>query len=315
MIKNSLIEKMEISIMSNKGSDEIDLATFFLMIDGAIKARRFLAIGLFFGAIIIALAFAFLSTPIYKAELLLSIINQQGGSSLSGLGASMLGGIGFGPEDADQAANIAALTSRAVVNSFIEKNNLIPILFETNWDKENKKWINDKKPTDGDAYRLFTKYICSVTPDKKTGIVSLTIDWTDPEIAASWANDFVRHADLYMRQETIEDSQRGIDFLQAELRKTTTVEVQQSILQLMESQFKKSMMANTASRYVYKVLDPATVPDRKDRPKRLLILILGGLLGAMLGIFVPLIILQLSRFRARIHIYRQALTESESQCE
>lgn len=292
--------------------DEIDLATLVLTIVEAIKERRGLAIIIFLATISFALAFAFLSPPIYRAEVVFSIISSEGqGSSASG--ALAFAGISLDRGgNSEQNAAFAALTSHAIIDSFIEKNNLLPIIFSKNWDNERQAWKSDKKPTQGEAYRAFKTGIYNVTKDTKTGIITLTIDWTDPQLAATWANDFIQYADSYMRQEAIENVKRGLVFLEAELNKTTAVEVQKSILQLMESQIKKNMVANTASRYVYKIIDPATVPDRKVRPKRLLILIMAGLAGTMLTIFVPLILQQWGKFRERMKSIKQFAESSKA---
>lgn len=291
---------------SNQYSNEIDLASLIFIMGNAMRARRFLTFILFFGSIGVAAAYAFLLTPVYKAELLLSIIDERGRS----VGGNKFGDLGLtagvGGVNTEQGTKIAMLTSRIVVNSFIENNNLIPIFFKKQWDDENKKWKSDKTPTISDGYYFF-KGICNIIEDKKSGIITLTIEWTDPKIAADWANALVQHADSYLKNEAITNSKRGIDFLQAELLKTSTVEIQQSILQLMENELKKSMIANTSTLYTYKIIDPATVPERKDRPKRLLSLILGGLIGTIMSIFIPLLLLISDRIRAKIRLYRQNL--------
>jgi uncharacterized protein involved in exopolysaccharide biosynthesis len=40
---------------------------------------------------------------------------------------------------------------------------------------------------------------------------------------------------------------------------------------------------------VFKTLDPAVVPEEKAKPKRALIVVLGGILGGMLGVMLVLI--------------------------
>jgi len=49
--------------------------------------------------------------------------------------------------------------------------------------------------------------------DPKTGLVTLSITWNDPNIAAKWANGLVRMANDYLRDQAIEESERNIAYL------------------------------------------------------------------------------------------------------
>ena len=46
-------------------------------------------------------------------------------------------------------------------------------------------------PTMEDAYRLFDS-IRNVDEDIQTGLVTVTVDWSDPKLAAEWANGLVQ---------------------------------------------------------------------------------------------------------------------------
>ena len=62
-------------------------------------------------------------------------------------------------------------------------------MFPGKWDAEKKKWKDrNDVPTDWEAFRMFDKNIRLVSVDRKSGLVTLTIDWKDPALAAAWAN-------------------------------------------------------------------------------------------------------------------------------
>ncbi|CAK0765121.1 hypothetical protein CCP3SC1_440027 [Gammaproteobacteria bacterium] len=222
-------------------------------------------------------------------------------SSLAGLGASLSGGRG----DA-----VAVLSSQTLVDSFIRKNNLLKVLFPSRWDDETGAWKMGKEPTQAEAYRLFSLGMCKVNDDRKTGLVTFTVYWKDPVAAARWANDLVQEADLIRRRDAIEETERSIAFLEAELRKTSVVETQQTIQQLMEVQIKKKMFANTAGRYSYKVIDQAIVQDLKERPKRTLIVIMGTFFGLVFGVLVPWSQERYGEFRVRLRSHRQKMVNN-----
>ena len=49
------------------------------------------------------------------------------------------------------------------------------------------------------------------------------------------------------------------------------------------------MFAEVRDEYVFKTIDPALVPEAKAGPKRVLICVLGTLLGGMLGVILVFI--------------------------
>ena len=53
-------------------------------------------------------------------------------------------------------------------------------------------------------------------------------------------------------------------------------------------EMKKLMMIEASDNYVFKVLDSPIVPERKFEPRRLVIVILGMILGFLLSIIISL---------------------------
>ena len=59
--------------------------------------------------------------------------------------------------------------------------------------------------------------------------------------------------------------------------------------ELIQSQTETMMLANVREEYVFKTIDPATVPEFKSEPKRALICILGTFLGGFLALIYVLV--------------------------
>ena len=100
---------------------------------------------------------------------------------------------------------------------------LLPILFEEIWDAESQSWIvqtQEDEPTEQMAIETF-KSILSVDEDKKSGLISMTISWKDPAVAAEWANDLVKQLNEQLREKAVTDSQKRVGYLEQELAKTT----------------------------------------------------------------------------------------------
>ena len=116
-------------------------------------------------------------------------------------------------------------------------------------------------------------------------MVVLSISWHDPEKAQLWANRLVAVFNEHMRSQAVDEATKSIDYLNKQLAQTSVMEMQQMLYSLIEDSTKKIMLANVRSEYAFKVIDPAVVPERKIKPKRSLIVILGFVIGFFMAIF------------------------------
>jgi hypothetical protein len=140
-----------------------------------------------------------------------------------------------------------------------------------------------------DAVRIFDDKVRSVEQDRRTGLVTVTMTWTDPARAASWANDFVRKLNDRLREEAIREAERNLSYLNKEIAATSVVAVQQSLGRVVESEMQKMLMARSSDEYAYKVIDAAIQPNRRYSPRRTLIVVIATAIGGFLAaIFVLL---------------------------
>lgn len=270
--------------------DEIDLFELW----DILWSGKLLVIASTVIASILAIVYALLATPVYESKvIMLPAVEQQGGglSALAGqfgglaslAGVSLPGGGGGVTEEA-----LAVLKSQHFSRQYIEENQLLPVLFADDWDDETKSWKAvelDEQPTLYKAVEAFAE-IRSVSTDKTSGVITLSVQWTDPVKAAQWANDLVVRLNAEMRGRAVEDASKSISYLQEQLKQTSVTELQQAIYRLIEAQTKSIMLANVREQYAFKVIDPAVVPEEPIKPKRSLIAVLGFLLGGMLGVMV-----------------------------
>ena len=268
--------------------DEIDLRQLVTTLwDG----RWWIIATTFLGSAI-AVAYALLATPIYRAEALVQIRQEsRAGGGLNALAAQFGGLTDFaglsGGSGGDRALTLATLKSRVVVQAFIQDKNLLPELFEKAWDPVNKRWnVSDpqKAPTLWHGYKAFSEGILKVTEEKKTGLVTVAIEWRDAEVAAAWATELIARTNAHLRDKTILESEKNLDYLRQQLKQTGLVELQQAVYTLVESELKKLMLAKGGEEYAIKTIDPAQAPKLRTKPKRSQIAILGFLLGGFLGV-------------------------------
>ena len=164
----------------------------------------------------------------------------------------------------------------------------MPVLFEEMWDAESQSWLvqtEEDEPTEQKGVKSFAS-ILSVDEDKKSGLISLSISWKDPAVAAELANDLVRQLNEQLREQAINDSRKRVRYLEQELAKTTLQDMRAVLYNLLESEKQKAMLANVNEDFALEVIDPAVAPETREKPKRKLIVALCGVCGGFLGIFV-----------------------------
>lgn len=277
-----MIDRAEGSIAS-RDDDELDLRELVLKL----WARR----GLIFlctaiGAVA-AIIYALLATPVFRAEALLSVREDEQRSALA-TAAGQLGGLadlsGLSiPGSKDKAVAVATLKSRALIEQFITERKLVDVLLDADGILGAKK-----PPTVWEAHRKFVMRMFQVSEDRKTGLVTVAIEWKDPQQATDWVTDIVARTDAHLRRSAIEESEKNLAYLEAQAKGTNVIEIRQALFRLAETEIKKLMLAKGAGEYVFKTVDPARVPERKIRPKRALIAVAGTLVGGMLGVFLAL---------------------------
>lgn len=235
-----------------------------------------------------AIVYALAADQWYKAEVVMvpakrtqGIAGQLG--SLAGLAS--IAGLNIGEKNESTEA-LAVLKSNDFAKAFIEERNLVPVLFADEWDSANGRWKStnpDDWPDVRDAVRYFQRTICHVTDDKRTGLISVDVEWKDREIAANWANELVSRVNDRMRQRAIAESERNIKFLREELTQTNIVSLQQSISHLIETELQSLMIARGNDEFAFRVVDRAGVPKWRSRPKRTLLVILATIAGGMIA--------------------------------
>ena len=238
----------------------------------------------------LAVAYALQVPEVFKAETLLAPATEEKSGASSGLsqfgGLAAIAGISI-PSDSNVEQVVATLQSRKFLRQYIDGKKLLPLLFEEIWDAESQSWLvenQEDKPNEQKAVDVF-KGILAVDVDKKSGLISLSIYWKDPAIAAEWANDLVKQLNEQLRNKAIADSQKRVGYLEKELAKTTLQDMRAVLYNLLESEKQKAMLANVNEDFALEVIDPAIAPDTREKPKRKLIVALGCVCGGFMSIF------------------------------
>jgi uncharacterized protein involved in exopolysaccharide biosynthesis len=231
--------------------------------------------------------------PVYRAStVVVPVSPQDSGGTLARLagqfgGLASLAGLGGMQSDGRDEA-IAVLKSQAFAEQFIVDEKLLPLLFADRWDAAGQSWkVEDpsKVPSLWDAWLVFDRRIRTVIEDKDRGLVTVRVEWHDPEAAARWANLLVERANVQLRERKLAEIEANLAYLQRELASAQLVELRMAISKVLESQVSERMIASGRADYAFRSLDPARAPDadRPESPKKALWIVLGTVAGALLG--------------------------------
>lgn len=250
-------------------------------------SRKWHIIGISFAFAVLSLLYALLATEWYRAEVLLAPAEDRTTSPLQGQlgGLAALAGVYIGAGDSVEA--VATLKSREFARDFIEGQGLLPVLFEDEWDPAGQHWLVDdprEQPDIRDAVRRFHEDILRVDEDRATGLVTLAIEWTDPVLASEWASMLVQRINSRLRERALQEAEANVIYLQSEMAKTNVVTLQQAMGRLIESELNKLMLARGTQEFAFRTIDSAEPPDRRIRPKRALIVVLGTLAGGLVAL-------------------------------
>ncbi len=241
-------------------------------------------------------AAAFLMKPVYRASTVLISASSERNSLSSSLsstlgqlgGIASLAGINVGSGDPATEEALAVLQSREFTERFIDDLNLMPELYVRKWDLARKAWKGPQEdwPTAAKAVKYFNKKIRTIVQDKKTGLVTLQIDWRDRFEAAKWANELAKRLNFEMRSREIDKAGASLTYLEKELATTSVLDTREAINRLIEAQIKQRMLANVTQEYAFRVVDRAMAPDSDDpeSPHKVVLLIAGPLVGLLLGV-------------------------------
>jgi len=236
-------------------------------------------------------------TPVYRATVTLAPVDSDATSSVLMRAVGQLGslaslaGIDIGGGSKNSRHAVAILKSKAFTHSFIEEEGVLYVLYSDLWDAESGRWLvesDEEQPSAQRAFRMFDEKIRTVQVDEDTGLVTLAIEWRDPEIAAAWANRMVAKLNQYARERAINEARRSIEYLEQELKKTNLVGVESVIYRLIETQLNNIMLAEVRDEYAFRIIDPAVapLPDQFVRPKRVLMVVVAAFLSFACGVFI-----------------------------
>ena len=295
----------------NDFDDEIDLRElFYVLLEG-----KWIIVSLTAFVSIIGVIYSLLLPNIYESKAMLVPVNSSSGisgalGSYSGLAG--LAGISLpsGGDEGNSAKAIQKISSLSFFENNILPNIHLPDLMavkswnsktnivafdESIYDTSNNTWIRDYSypqqqiPSAQESFAVFQTEHLSLSEDKKSGFITLSIKHQSPFIAKQWAELVVNEVNAFYRQKDKSESEKAVSYLNQQISTTGLSEIKQVLAQLLQAEIKKLTLIEANESFVFDYIDPPAVMEKKSEPNRANICILIALLGGMLSILLVFI--------------------------
>ncbi|MAZ25413.1 MAG: LPS O-antigen length regulator [Porticoccaceae bacterium] len=297
-------------IIANDSIDEIDLRELFIVLwSGKLKIIAITAI------FAVGSVYYALSVPNqYTATALLAPAQSDTGGLSGALG--QLGGLaslaGVSIADGESSESQIAqeiMKSWSFVEGFITDNDIaVEVYAAEGWDKDlnqlkikqnlynsnTGKWLVKNSsgelgpPSSWNIFKKFSRML-SVSEDKKTGFVSVSIEYYSPRIAKKWLDMYVEALNNHMQNRKIAKIANNINYLTAQIQKTSIAEMREVFYTIIEEQIKNKMVAEASPDYVFLTVSPSMTPEQKSQPSRAVICIIWTLAGVLVSVSLVLL--------------------------
>lgn len=248
-----------------------------------------------------------LSLPnIYTSKALLVSVNSS--SSIPGAlrgyaGFAGLAGISVptGGDEGNSAKALEKITSLSFFENNILPNIFLPDLMAVeSWDSETNKlnydesiYLNESKswvqiPSAQQSFGAFSSHI-SLSEDKKSGFITLSMKHQSPFIAKEWAELVIDEVNAFYRQKDKLESERAVSYLNQQISITALSEIKQVLAQLLQEETQKLTLIEANEAFVFDYIDPPAVMEKKSEPRRSFISIISAILGGMLSVVLVFI--------------------------
>lgn len=278
--------------VSSVASEDLDLTVVSRLLW---RRRRLVTIGSLIGALLFGIA-AFTAQPWFRAQVVVTPARERNASGAGALatelgGLASLAGVDVTPGAlGTMQTSAAVLESRHLAEEFIRRNGLLPEL----------QRASSRNKTLWRAADYFKKGVLTIVKDQRKGVTTVTIEWSDPAVAARWANGYVALANELVRNHAQQDATRNIAYLNEQIAKTTDVDLRKVMYNLIESETRTLMLANGRPEFAFQVVDPAVAPELKAGPHRLIQTVIGFTVGFGFTAVIALIAERVGRHRRGI---------------
>lgn len=265
-------------------------------------------------AVFVIFIFFYLSSPtLYRSEIVLEPITYEssGAISASSITNKVIGSAGLdnllgGALDTKDPIliGIEEFKSKEFQHNFLASYDLLidffaikrvingsPVYDENVYSISKQKWTRPKdingisEPNKNEISRRFEKFL-NIDPDPDSGLIVVTFDFFSPSLAQEILSNLISSFNEYKRRNVVQEASQSINYINMQLEDLTQVELRSIFYRMIESEYKKIVFSNSRKDYFFKVIDPASLPDRKSSISLIMTMILASILGFILSTII-----------------------------
>ncbi|MBD75006.1 MAG: chain length determinant protein [Rickettsiales bacterium] len=306
---------METNLNTNhndRNEKEIDLKEIFdVLFNGKVIIGAITAL-----FSIVAIIYSLLLPNVYQSKAILSPVGDINNSGISSVmksvgGLASLAGVNTSPSN--NANNAIKALEKLNTLSFFQEN-IMPSIFLPDlmafdfWDASSKKSVYDKSlfdettqtwvrgfdypqnqvPSAQESYNIFVQHF-RVSKDIETGFLTITVKHQSPVVAQAWAETIVSQINYFFRSKAKKEAEAATEYLNMQMALANFTEIKLVTAQLLQQKLQQLTVVEASDFYVFDIIEPPAVMERKSEPVRSLICIIGAFLGGLFGCLVVLI--------------------------
>ena len=249
--------------------------------------------------------YSFSINNIYRSETYLKLSENPSNYSESSSvmeaagGLSSLLGLSLGSNDKLVLSNIKKIQSRSFLRSLIENDIsfLNKLYASKSFDALTKELkfnssnyfdsLDEMKNSELVFFKVFEKYKKSLNLDldQDSGLLLVSFDHVSPIFAKEALDKITNEINLSARKKSLENANKNLFFLNQELANNQNLLVKRNIGNLAEKELNKKMFAEVHTKeFLFEIVEPPFIPEKKIKPTRSLFLIFGIIFGILAGV-------------------------------
>ena len=273
-------------------NDNIDLDFFVRLI----IQRKKLVISFIASSFIIGCFTAFFLNDVYKSESVLTVVVQEEmNSGLSQL--TSLTSLTNNAMSNRSSVIIETLKSRSFLKRLTEEQRNYALLSDSGYSVDssgdidfdpdyfilaNNTWVANKPPFE-EIYENYQDQL-KIEYNKQTNILNLSFSHVSPQFSVKFLDLIISSVNEKLRKDDLEELQNTIELLKAEYVATQQLFVKNAISSIMVMNFQKEVRAKVKENYVLDPIEPPQLPEKKDFPNRILIILIFAIAGFIVSL-------------------------------
>lgn len=193
---------------------------------------------------------------------------------------------------------------------FINRFELLPMLFPEKWDSKTSTWVDGFKVDYRVAVKNLQEKHMGYSHDEKSGLLSIYATSNSPELSADLVNNYVLSFNDFIKARSVDSMNARRNYLEKRLTEVNNLEVQRSIYRLLEAQLGVESIIHARENYPLEPILPAYPPLFKSYPsgKKWTVLAFVGTL--FLGVFIIIAMVIFKKLTRALKAYKPVVSET-----